>query len=176
MSNGVKNMNQLNLQITGESNLENAVIEIDGKPVNLKRNKSKKLAYSHSTTQDKAVIRICKYLDVGGVVWFLTQIFFFLISIFGIFDLHSKNRCLCFDYFLEVDLQENSDVKLYCKPPRENQPAIQVETELQTAESGNVYFVNKKAKRTLKGLRITKILLTIAIIILAVIIVVMKLK
>lgn len=169
-------MNQLNLQITGEANLENAFFDIDGQPVKLKRNKSKKLAYSHSTTQDKAVIHIGKYLDVGGFFWFLTQLFFFLISIFGLLDIHARNKCLCFDYFLEVDLTENGEVKLHCNRPKENQPAIKVETELDTAESGNVYFVNKKAKNTLRALLIVKIFLFLAILATVIAVVVLKMR
>ena len=140
-------MKELNLKITGEKNLGNTLIYIDKKPVKFKRNEFKNLVYNYKTMQDKVKIDVYKFLDVGGVWWFLTQIFLFLISIFGIFDVHSKNRYICLDCSFELDLKENNNVTLRCNTPKENTKAIEIESDLKITEISNEYFVDKKAKK-----------------------------
>lgn len=161
-------MKELNIKISGESYLHNAYISIDGKPVKFKRNQFKNFEYRHQTEQDKVKIQICKYADIGGFFWFITQLFFFVISIFGIFDTHAKNKGLCLDYVLDVDLRdEANNLTIRCNPPRENQKAIEIETGLQIEEQNNNYLIAKNAKKKFKTLKISKIICAIAIVVIA---------
>lgn len=84
-------MNELNIKLTGEKNLGNSTILIDGTPITLKQNEFKNLTCNYQTEKDKVKVEVIKYLDVGGVWWFITQLFFFIISVFGILDVYHKN-------------------------------------------------------------------------------------
>ena len=114
-------------------------------------------------------------LDVGGIVWFITQIFFFLISVFGIFDIHRKEKCMVFNFETEVDLKEENKITLQLNSPQENGQAIDVQTDLTNREISNRYYLDTKAKKTLKILRLTKIFLTLAIVITAIAVLMIKL-
>lgn len=157
-------MRELEVRLMGQSSGAPAAVKIDGKPVKFKKNKFGNLVYNHQTENETAKIEIFRQLDVGGVVWFFTQLFFFIISIFGIFDVHRRERCAIIDYSAEFTLKETNKLTLRINPVRENAQAVSVETDAEATEISNVYYVDNAAKKTLKLLLITKIVLAVAII------------
>lgn len=157
-------MRELEIKLTGIQNLNETVVNIDDKPVNVKKNEFGSLICKYQTENDKVNIKIYRMLDVGGFVWFITQLFFFVISIFGIFDVHHKEKCMIVDFEADVDLKEENKITLKFNAPQENAQAINIETDLLSNEVSNKYYLDKKAKKTLKILKITKILLALAII------------
>lgn len=158
-------MKDLNIKLTGERYLDNAVIKIDGKPATFKKNEFKNYTVNYKTENDKVKIEVYKMLDVGGIGWFITQLLFFIISIFGIFDVRYKFRHISLEYSAEFDLKEGqNNITIRIAPPKENTKSVITETDLQFNENINKYSVNAKAKKTLKILKFAKILLTLAII------------
>ena len=157
-------MKTLNLKLTGSQNLTDTVVCIDDEEVKIKKNEFKNLTCNFQTEKDRVNLKIYKALDVGGVWWFLTQLFFFVISIFGIFDIHSKNRYLGLQYESEIDLTEDGNITLGCNRPKENAKAFEVETNLQTTEINNKFFVDEQAKRKLKILTISKVALFVIVV------------
>lgn len=163
-------MNELNIKLTGEKNLGNATILIDGAPITLKQNEFKNLTCNYQTEKDKVKVEVIKYLDVGGVWWFITQLFFFIISVFGILDVYHKNRCYYVEFAIEVDLKQNGDLTLRCNAPKNEAKAIDVETDLIIEEKANRYMIDEKAKKTFKNLLISKIFLAVAILVVVIVI------
>ncbi|MDE6691743.1 MAG: hypothetical protein K2K04_07215 [Clostridia bacterium] len=157
-------MRELDLKLTGRRNLGEVVVCIDDKPVKLKKSGYGNLACTYQTESDKVNIKVYRMLDVGGVVWFLTQIIFFLITIFGIFDVHRKERCWVIDFEAEVELKERNQLTLQCNFPRENGAAINIQTDTVCRELSNICYSDGSAKKKLKWLKITKLLLALAII------------
>ena len=157
-------MNELDFKIAGAVYLDNAYVYIDDKPVKFKKNQYKNLTYHHRTEQDRVKIRICKYADIGGALWFFIQLLFFVISIFGIFDTHVVNRGVCFDCTLDVKLSGHNSLTLRCNAPRNGQKVFDVETDAHAQEHDNNYCIMENAERKLKALKISKILLAIAIV------------
>ncbi len=168
-------MRELEIKLTGQQNSGETIIKVDDKPVNFVKNEFGNLVCRYQTENDKVNIKVYRMLDVGGFVWFITQLFFFLISIFGIFDIHRKERCLVIDYESEFDLKEENKLTLRLEYPQDNLKAIDVETDLNKREISNKYYLDATAEKTLKGLKITKILLTLAIIVTAIILLFIKL-
>lgn len=167
-------MKTLNLKLTGSQNLGDALVFVDDKPAQFKRNEFKDLTCSVETDSDKVNLKIYKALDVGGIWWFLTQLFFFLISIFGILDIYSKNRYLSLQYEGEVELKEDNNITLSCNLPRENAKVFDIETDLQVTENENKFYIDQQAKKKFKILLISKILLAIAIVVTTVVVLIVK--
>ncbi len=165
-------MRELELKLTGWKVLGTVLVSIDDKPVKCKKNRYGNLVCNYQTESDRANIRIYRLLDVGGFVWFLTQIFFFLITIYGIFDVHRKERCWVIDFEAEVELKDTNYMTLQCNYPRENGNAINVQTDTVCRELSNSFFLDRKAKKTLKWLKLTKFLLAVAITVIVVLVVV----
>lgn len=167
-------MKDLELKIIGGQNLGEKIVSIDDKPVKVKNNKFGNIECQYQTENEKVNIKVYRALDVGGVLWFITQLFFFVISIFGIFDIRRKEKCIVVDFEAEVYLKEENKITLQFNPPQENEKAINVETDLTSKEISNNYYVDTKAKKTLKCLKITKIFLAVASIITAIVVMIIK--
>lgn len=157
-------MKDLEIKLIGGQNLGDFVVIIDDEPVDVKKNEFNSSLCRYQTEHDKVNIKIFRLLDVGGLIWFITQLFFFVISIFGIFDIHRKERCLIVDFEAEVDLKDVNKLTLRFNIPKENVQAVSIQTDLTFQEVSNKYYTDVKAKRTLKWLKITKIFLALAII------------
>ncbi len=168
-------MRELEIKLTGVQNLGETIISIDDKPVNVKKNEFGNLVCKYQTENDRVNIKVYRILDIGGVLWFITQLFFFIISIFGIFDVHYKERCMVVDFEAEVDLKEENKLTLQFNTPQENAQAINIQTDLTSREVSNKYYLDAEAKKTLKGLRIAKIILALAIIVTVTILLFVKL-
>lgn len=168
-------MKEIEIKLTGQQALSGVVVNVDDKPVKFKKNDFGNLICKCQSENDKVNIKVFRMLDVGGMLWFVTQIFFFIISIFGIFDIHHKERCLVVDFETEVDLNEENKVVLQINSPRENEKAITVQTDLTNQEISNNYYLDSDAKKMLKRLKITKIILALAIIVTIIVVLFVKL-
>lgn len=157
-------MKELEIKLTGRQRRGETVVCVDDNPVAFKKNKFGNLVCNYQTEHDKVNIKVYRLLDVGGVVWFFIQLFFFVISIFGLLDIRRRERCMVIDFEADVDLNQNSSVTLQVNSPKENEPAITVQTDLVCVEKSNEYFVDTKSRKILKGLRLTKLFLALAII------------
>lgn len=157
-------MRELEIKLSGSVRLNETAVYIDDQPVEYTKNQNGNWVCKYQTENDKVNVKVYRMMDIGGVGWFLLQILFFLIGIFGIFDINRRERCLVIDYETEVNLNEQSSLTLKFNRPKENQPAITVETDLVTQEMSNTYYVDTKAKKIRKGLVLTKVFLALAII------------
>lgn len=156
-------MNTFNLKLTG-SYLGNAIVLVDGKPIQLKKNKFANLAASCQTEKQSVILEIYRALDVGGALWFLAQLFFFVISVFGLFDVRNRRKHVGLVYRAEICLQQESSMILRCNLPVACAKAFEIDTELTVREESNLFFVDARAKKTFKILLVSKIVLAVAIV------------
>ena len=167
-------MRDLEIKLTSQYDMGEMLVKVDDKPVNLKRNKSGGLIGSCQTENHKVKIQVYRLLDVGGTLWFITQLLFFLVSIFGIFDARHKEKCVVMEYEADVELGENNSITLKLNQQKENEKAVTVETTLAVEELTNRYFVDTKAKKKLKWLKLSKLFLTLGIIAIIIAVLVVK--
>lgn len=167
-------MRELEIRLSGRQCSGERVVRVDDESLKLKKNKFGNYVGTYQTEKDRVTVKVYNLLDVGGVLWFLTQIFFFLISIFGIFDIHRKEKCLKMDFEAEVELKEENKITLQVNLPKENEKAITVQTELPNREITNNFYLDIRAKKTLKLLLAAKIITAIAVIATVVAVVVVK--
>lgn len=169
-------MNQLTLKITGSNYLSNSVILVDGRPIHIKKNQFGSHTATYKTEKDNVNIKLVTYLDHGGIVWFLTQLIFFIISIFGIFDTHEKVNYTVINYEADVTLNGETTLTLRCYPKSNTKPIEVKSDDVSVMEKENSYVINQSAKKTIKILLLSKIILAIAMIVLLVVLLIKYLK
>lgn len=159
----------LNLKLSGFGGVGQYSVTADGEQLKFKKNKFGNYECKRPVESDSVKIEVYKYSDTGGVWWFLTQILFFIISVFGIFDVHGKKKFICINFATTIDLSTVPDggevnVTLRRNPPKDGTRAIEVESGAKATVSPNAYFVDAKAKRLNKILIVSKILTAVAVI------------
>lgn len=158
-------MKELELKITGNQYMADTIVEVDGKPVKFKKNEYGNLVYSYQTESDKVNIKAYRLLDIGGIWWFLTQLLFFVISIFGIFDVHRRQKNIIIDYDADIQLQEKDNfVTIKLNPVLQHGKPVTLETKLQAQVNANEFIPDAKAAKTRKLLKFTKLVLALAMI------------
>ena len=78
-------MGTLNIAITGAQRLPLRVTA-DGAPLGMTRNRHGNLTYSLQTQAQRVKLCIETVHELRSPLWFFASLFFFLISVFGIFD------------------------------------------------------------------------------------------
>lgn len=158
-------MKEIEIKLTGMQSLDDTLIKIDDKPIKFKKNQFGNLICKHQTDNDKVNIKIIRLLDVGGMFWFITKLFFFIISVFGLFDVHHKEKCQVIDFETEIYLKDENKLTLQLNNFQENNEAINIQTDLLYEQISNKYYLNTKAKKMLKRLKVAKIFILLAMII-----------
>lgn len=159
----------VNLKLIGFGSIGQYSINADGERLKLKKNKFGSYECTRPVESDSVKIEVYKYSDTGGFWWFLTQILFFIISVFGIFDVHGRKKFICINFGTVIDLSTVPEggavnVTLKCNQPRDGMQAIEVESSAKATVSPNVCFVDKKAKKLNKILIVTKLLTFFAVV------------
>lgn len=153
------------------------MVYIDNTPITFKQNEFKNLTCSYQTDKDRVNIKVYKALDIGGIWWFAIQLFFFVISIFGLLDVRMKNRFVGLQYESDVELGDGiNNIALGFNSPNNNSKAFDVKTDLQIVENSNKFFIDEDAKKKIKFLNIAKIVLAIVIIVTVTAVMFIKLK
>ena len=144
-------MNTLNLKIMGVLRGD-TFVTVDGARVD-----SNSCAIQTEKTQVR--VAVCRYIDVGGPLWFITQLLFFIVSIFGVFDVHAKRKYLVADCRIDVSLKEVSNLTIRINPPRKNAKVAEFVGDVWLAEWSNKYVADGKAKKIYLALNLIKVLL-----------------
>ena len=151
-------MKTLNLKINGQpTNIGEVCVQIDGKPVKFKKNEFGNIAAKYQTDQDSVNIKIYNVLDVGGILWLIAQVFFFVISVFGLLDIHRRTRGWALLCDLDVNLQDNDQVTLQFNRPAVDGNAVNVQTNAAVTTNANQYQALPAVERTMKKLKWAKI-------------------
>lgn len=159
-------MKELRLEIKGAKKLD-LNVEIDGKIVKLKKNSSSGLYEgTFSTEKDTVDMKVYRYLELNSPLWFLTAIFYFLVSIFGIFDSRKEKSCIVLDCHFEIKLDKDiTNLELWTNPLKTQGRAFELSKECDVKEIKNEYYFDAKAKKKIKWLRLVKFILFVGIVI-----------
>ncbi len=149
-------MKELVIRLTGLQKIGEAEVYIDGAPARFEA-ASNGAVCKYQTEKDSVNIRVYRALNVGGVFWFITQLVFFLITLFGLFDIHARERGLVIDFEARVDLGvQANELTLKFNYPKENAQAITVQTGLDCRVTADEFRKDDKAVKILKGLKWAK--------------------
>lgn len=164
-------MKTLNLKIQGAQGLK-PHITVDGKTVHYKRNKFDNIEITHETEKDSVEVSISNVLEILGPCWWLVQMAFFVISLFGILNPKLEKLCYEVSFKAKINLLEGENDILVKFLPTETQ-AMQCDSE-NVEVLTNEYTMSEKAKKRNKILKISKILSWLLLIVAILLIVIIR--
>ncbi len=164
-------MKTLNLKIQGAQGLK-PHITVDGKTVHYKRNKFNNIEITHQTEKDSVEVSISNVLEILGPCWWLVQMAFFVISLFGILNPKLEKTFYEVNYKAKINLLEDeNDILVKFLPTQET--AMQCDSE-NVEVLTNECLISEKAKKRNKILKISKILSWLLLIVAILLIVIIR--
>ena len=158
-------MNKLNLEFV---NLENDfVVTLDGKVCEFKKHKKKRnLSYEYQTENQTAHLTVQRFVPIGAKNWWLWQLLFFFVSVFGLFNRIENKKCVVVDYEADITLAEETNVKIIIRQNSKEKNAVELVTEAVVVEHKNIKSVDKAAKKRVKFIKVFTIVFWILLVIL----------
>jgi len=142
---------------------------VDGKVVKKKKNKFGTPSYVVNTDKEKIEVAFYKYLEINGRLWFLMNIIYFFISLFGILDVGYDKNCVVIDSKFTIDVKDKSKTVFIVEKLVDSGKVMTVQSDTNVNEEKNIYYVDNKAKKKRKIAIATRIVLLVALVVTAVI-------
>ncbi len=150
-------MNTLNLQVVNPYQ-NNAFIMLDGEIVKLKKSKRGRYEYSYQTKKSSVSVTLYQYSPLLTTFWFFTELFYFIISVFGVFDGYRSKKGLTVSLNAEIQLEENTDCLIRLLNAKVDSPCAVIETaNVNVIE--NTCFINEKINKRRKALILPKLII-----------------
>lgn len=150
-------MNNLQLKIRKQFAFK-PIVEINNKIVKLKKNEFGNLTTNYQSEKQEVEVKIYTLPnELSYKYWFLMSVLFYIVSIFGIFDLPYNKNYYSLEYKGKIKLTENTILDLTMEKPADNAKAISVREGNFEDNETNVYKYDlkiKKRRRLLIGLKI----------------------
>ena len=140
-------------------------IYIDGVLMSPKKQKStKKYGFSYTTDKRYCEIEVRSYSRFQTRLWLLWELLFFVVSVFGIFDVRYGKFTYNTYCKMQVDVANDTDILLRVMDPRNNGVVARIETDAKVNILDNEYIIDRVAKKKQKVLNVFKVLLILAIV------------
>lgn len=153
-------MGKLNLKII-PNGVVDTICYVNGDRIIDKKNKLGYLEQVIENDNDFNEIEISSFREIDCKCWFLLEILFFIISIFGIFDVKKEKKGKSLKVKLKVQGNESADLKLIFNPFKIGEDAVKVETNGTYQIIENNYYIDEKIVKKLHILKVTKIMILI---------------
>lgn len=138
-------------------------IYVDGKRVSFKKKKKQRFA-SIQTEKENVELEIKRYSRYNFKLWFLNELIFFIISIFGIFDQRFGNFCYETTCKIQIPLtNESTNFAFRFLVPKNNGEVVRIEKGSDGEIVENKFIKNNVLAKRAKIMRGTKIATTILI-------------
>ena len=157
-------MKELNLEIRSASDMCPSVL-VDGKLVKTKKNKFGTRSCTVKTEKDNVDVVLIRNLEINGKLWFFMNIFYFIISLFGIFDPGYDKKCVVMDCKFNLEVKEKTKAVIVINGVVNNGKAVTIQSDAGVVEDKNIYFVDNKAKKKRKVAKWTRFVLMVIIVI-----------
>lgn len=155
-------MATLNLKLVGAK--IGALVEIDGKPVDFKKNKhgnlSSPLEVSSTSVQMKVYTPTHELTQKN---WLLTSLLFFIISVFGIFDRRYGRRFYKLDYIGDLSFADGETVTVGINTYGKDKKAITCMSQGFQNNETNIYTADTLAKKHWQILTVIRVVVWIAL-------------
>ncbi len=164
-------MAQLNLEFVGLKSLEGHVT-VDGKFVKLKKVNQKYVCHM-TTNQPQAEVVIYQSHPYTGKHWLLWNLFYFIVSLFGLFDVRYNKRCLVQDACLKIDVSQDANVVIRRENFVDGGAFVRTEITAQVETICNQQYYDKVGKKRASVMKKVKLAVTVLAVIAAAVVVVM---
>lgn len=155
-------MTKLDLEFVGLKNMEGCII-VDGKYVKLKKNKSKTYSCSVETDKKQVDVVIYKSHNYNGKNWFWWNLLYFVISVFGLFDIRSDKKCVVIDGRFSISTEQDTKAVIRRLDFEDRGKVVAIETSAQFEETKNIQYYDKEAKARSNKMQKFKIAATIIV-------------
>ncbi|HBF86322.1 MAG TPA: hypothetical protein DDW54_01430 [Clostridiales bacterium] len=139
---------------------------VNGAEIALKRAKSgvkEAVVYAENGEYD-IIVKNFLWAGLPFFKWFLFTLFFWLVSVFGIFDVHGDGSCYAVNARLKAKSDGDASLTLKFGLFKDGAPVFTVvQSDAETEEISNVYALDKRAKRRNRIYGIVRILSAIAV-------------
>ena len=164
-------MAKLNLQFVG---FKEAVgcIAVNGKLVNVKKNRDKTYSCELEATEAKSEVVIYRSHNYGGKAWFWWNMLYFIISLFGIFEGRQNGKCLVLDAKFNISTEQDTNVIIRRNDFVDGEKLVSIETEAEVEEISNIQYYDKEARKKhakMKKIKIATAVITVALIVILVV-------
>lgn len=152
-------MKEISVKIKGVKNL-NPILEIDGQHINIVKNQYGNYEGKFQTEKGRIDVKVYRVLEINSKLWFLKHLFYYIISIFGLLDTRREKKFIVIDCQFQVDLQNTDQVSIELSAQKmlDQGRAFEIVSNSTVAEHTNTYFVDKKAKKRNRLLRVFKVI------------------
>lgn len=124
------------------------VVKIDGKMIEYTRKEHSRYVINYMTDKEKISVSVYKYLEINGKFWFLWQLLYCFLSVFGLFDFRADRKCICYDLKFDLTLsQDKTNVSVKILKPKKTGFAADIKVKNGLWVTSNSFFVDKKARR-----------------------------
>ena len=140
-------------------------IRIDGKLIKAKKNKDKRYVYIIETEKEELDLDIYKWYEEESDYWLVASLIFYVITIFGIFDIKKDKNCRSLKYKGKLLLPEDKEyhAKIVMAEYIPNQLAFGVAGDQVIEDNdSNKYFDDEVVLSRRKSAKKIKKILTIA--------------
>lgn len=159
-------MTKLEIEIIGYNDAVESMT-IDNKSVKIvKEDKIRKCVYESDCNIAEVVI--CKAHHYSGKRWFWWNLLYYLISIFGVFDIRHNKKFNVIDCRFDVNLTKDTTVKLSIKDFENNGEFVDIEADAVIIEKANIQYVDDIAKQRHKKMKKAKIGIFISVIVITI--------
>lgn len=148
-------MNNIDLKVRGLP--KNSFIFLDDKIIKPKKNAFSSRVFVGQTEKQKISLKIYKVQDLSLKNWWLYEICYFILSIFGLFDYRGKGTFIELSYEATLNLAPDTQIELMFD--RKSEAGLVVKnSNIEIEEKENTKQVNMVAKKRFKWVVFAKIL------------------
>lgn len=143
-------MNSLQLKIRNQASFR-PIVKIDDKEVKLKKNEFGSLVANYSSEKEKVKISIYTLPhEFDTKYWFFIYLLYYVISIFGIFDVPYARNAYQLQYNGEIALQEKTVIDLIFESKKKDAKALTCKEGNFDDNESNKYIYNEKINKRRK--------------------------
>lgn len=153
-------MNNVRIKVLGNLSLS-PVLLVDGKKAKIKKNEFGNNICQVQTENEKIEVCLYKYHEFSGKFWLFTQTFFFIISLFGIFNTRFSKKINSLECKFIFDVKDNLDITIQLNEYKEGEKAVNITSELPFIEEENIYLKDEQVQKRLKIFKYVKLALWI---------------
>ena len=164
-------MAKLEVELIGHRIYDN--VYIDGKKPKFTKSENGRTCIVE-TNSPTVEIAVCKTHHYFGKCWLWWNLLYFIISIFGIFDMRQDPRCLVIDSRITIQTEKDRKVTLKALNFEDGGKIIEIECNEKVNEISNIQYFDKEAQKKRKKLKKAKILLCFAIVAIVAIIIILQ--
>lgn len=148
-------MNTMNLSLP--SSAARAVVTVNDKRVCLKKSTHDGCVGVYSTDESIVTLKIQSLPhELNEKYWWLWEIFYYIISICGLFNTFIKRNYFTYSFDCKIALSGNTDVCLRMNPQIDGESAFEVKLGEVIEYGVNSYTYNKNIKRRAVIVRLCK--------------------